>query len=201
MHFASGAASVPRRDRSPSRLLGLPLSSVAIHLFEAQLQFQLDPQGFRARLSVPVLVWVGAPAVKRASVFEDEPEPTYSGPSPSRPATGQVLVLSLVKQDARANAFALGITVGRVVTNDVVMDDPSISRFHAYLQHDERKGGWSVTDADSQNGVWVNGTKTVGHQPVADGAKVKFGDVVTWFLEPDRFCAWLAKGADPAALS
>ena len=109
-------------------------------------------------------------------------------------------MLSLVKQDTRANAFALGVTVGRVATNDVVMDDPSISRFHAYFQHDERKGGWSVTDADSQNGVWVNGTKTVGHQPVPDGANVTFGGVMTWFLEPDRFCAWLARGADVATL-
>jgi pSer/pThr/pTyr-binding forkhead associated (FHA) protein len=94
----------------------------------------------------------------------------------------------------------MGITVGRVGTNDVVIDDPSVSRFHAYFQHDERKGGWTLTDADSQNGTRVNGQKTVGHQQLEDGAKLTFGDIVTWFLEPERFCAWLAAGADPSTL-
>lgn len=36
-------------------------------------------------------------------------------------------------------------------------------------------------------------------QPFAR-AKVTFGSVVTWFLVPEQFCAWLARGADPATL-
>lgn len=173
---------------------------VAIHLFEAQRNFELNPRAFRARLTVPVLIWVGGPAEKRPEGFDSEQVPTHAGSSPSRPGNGDVVVLTLVKQDARANAFAMGITVGRVATNDVVMDDPSISRFHAYFQHDERKGGWTVTDADSQNGTFVDGKKTAGHQPVADGARVTFGSVSTRFLEPEKFFAWLGAGAELSQL-
>jgi hypothetical protein len=174
---------------------------VAIHLLEAQRSFMIDPKAFRARLNVPVLIWVGAPAKPVAEDDEAEQVPTHSGSSASRAGTGEVLVLSVVKQASRANAFAMGITVGRVPTNDLVMDDPSISRFHAYFQHDERKGGWSVTDADSQNGTFVNGKKTAGHQPLVDGAQVTFGSVTTWFLEPERFCAWLEAGGETSSLS
>lgn len=172
--------------------------SVAIQLFEAQRNLVLNPQAFRARLTVPVLIWVGAPREKAPEGFDSEP--THAGVRPSRPASGEVLVLELVKQQTRANAFAMGITVGRVATNDVVIDDPSISRFHAYLQHDERKGGWSVTDADSQNGTWVNEQRTSGHHALADGDKLTFGEVATWFLGPARFFDWLEAGADPATL-
>ena len=175
-------------------------ASVAIHLLEAQRHYLLNPEAFRARMTVPVLIWVGAPSPKEAEGFESDQVPTHAGVSSSRPGSGEVLVLNLIKQESRANAFAMGITVGRVPTNDVVMDDPSISRFHAYFQHDERKGGWSVTDADSQNGTWVNGKKTSGHQPLTDGAKVTFGHVDTWFLQPERFLTWLAAGADLAKL-
>ncbi len=47
-------------------------------------------------------------------------------------------------------SFADRITIGRTPNNDVVIDDSSVSRFHAYV----RRAGdaWSVADAGSKNG-------------------------------------------------
>ncbi|MDP3498917.1 MAG: FHA domain-containing protein [Myxococcales bacterium] len=45
------------------------------------------------------------------------------------------------------NAFALGVTIGRVESNDIIIDDSSISRFHAWLQLDAKKG-WMLCDAE-----------------------------------------------------
>ena len=131
---------------------------------------------------------------------DDQWQPTQAGFNPSRPNDGDVLVLQVEKQTAKANAFAMGITLGRVPTNDVVIDDASISRFHAYFQFDTRKSLWTLTDADSQNGTMVGGVRTSGHQLIADGAQITFGAVATRFLLPDRLCAWFASGADPSFL-
>ncbi len=161
-------------------------------------QYLLDPAGFRARLTAPVLLWEGAKIDLNA---DDQWQPTQAGFNPSRPNNGDVLVLQVEKQAAKANAFAMGITLGRVPTNDVVIDDGSISRFHAYFQFDTRKHVWTLTDADSQNGTLVGGKRTSGHQLIEDGAQLTFGAVPTRFLLPDKLCAWLASGADPSSLA
>ncbi|HEY1546786.1 MAG TPA: FHA domain-containing protein [Kofleriaceae bacterium] len=81
------------------------------------------------------------------------------------------------------------ITIGRTANNDVVINDPSVSRLHAYVmrgQHD----AWSVTDAGSKNGSWLRGIaleprKQSGLPP---SAVLRFGEVdVTFYLARDLF--------------
>lgn len=69
----------------------------------------------------------------------------------------------------------------------MVVDDGSVSRFHAWLQKDERTQQWSLTDAESKNGTWVDGVQLAGKQRVTlrDGASLKFGEVVMTFHLPD----------------
>lgn len=46
-------------------------------------------------------------------------------------------------------------TIGRALTNDVVLMDPTVSRIHARITYDA--GGWSITNLTTQNIVRVNG--------------------------------------------
>jgi hypothetical protein len=68
--------------------------------------------------------------------------------------------------------FDLGgavISIGRASDNDVIVDDPEVSRHHCQLklQH----GAYSLADLGSRNGSWING------QPVSEVA-LGPGDVI-----------------------
>lgn len=165
-------------------------------LIQVQRAQLVDAKGFAAQYTHPVLIWAGTPKVRAPEELEAS---TQSGMT-ARPESGEVFVVAVQKQHSKANAFAMGITVGRVSTNDIVLDDPSVSRFHGYLQHDERKDTWSLTDAGSQNGTQVNGKRIEGHQPIESGATLQFGEVVTRFLLPGPFRAWVEAGAELSAL-
>lgn len=80
----------------------------------------------------------------------------------------------------------MGVTLGRVESNDVIIDDASVSRFHAWLQFDERAKTWMLCDAQSKNGTWLDGD-TVGtgaRVPLHDGAVIKLGQASLRFLMP-----------------
>lgn len=53
---------------------------------------------------------------------------------------------------------AAALTIGRSHENDLVLDDPLVSRRHAQL-HASADGGWIVTDLGSFNGTFVNGVQ------------------------------------------
>ena len=73
------------------------------------------------------------------------------------------------------------VSVGRNDGNDVVLPDPSVSRFHAFLR-ELPDGGLQVQDARSGNGTFV-GTMAVPRQGVGapvtlrSGDSIRFGDV------------------------
>lgn len=49
--------------------------------------------------------------------------------------------------------------IGRHKKSDIVIDFPTVSRTHAVLtRYDD--GSWSISDADSADGIFVNGEKT-----------------------------------------
>jgi hypothetical protein len=61
------------------------------------------------------------------------------------------------------------IVLGRILSADVRIDDPRVSRIHALLEI--RDSTVSLTDLASTHGTYVNGEKIVEH-------KIKFGDVI-----------------------
>ncbi len=94
------------------------------------------------------------------------PSHTLAG---KNPLAGQVIAVKKTMRDDPGRIY-----VGRVSTNDVVIDDRSISSRHAWF---ERQGeAVLVTDAGSRNGTFVNLEK------IAKGAAlaVKDEDVVTF---------------------
>lgn len=71
--------------------------------------------------------------------------------------------------------------LGRSKTCDLVVDAPTISRNHAVFTRYE-DGSWSVADAGSKDGVYVNGRK-VNIQAVTDTDCITIGGV-DMYLEP-----------------
>jgi pSer/pThr/pTyr-binding forkhead associated (FHA) protein len=66
------------------------------------------------------------------------------------------------------------LTVGRAADNDVVFDDPSLSRKHSRLHRSP--GAIDVEDLGSSNGTYVNGRR-VGRGNAGVGDTVRFGDL------------------------
>ena len=73
------------------------------------------------------------------------------------------------------------ITVGRSESNDIVLNDDTVSGSHAVLTVDG--DAWTVTDQGSSNGTYVNGKK-VEHANLKPGDKVQFGEVEFQFVDP-----------------
>jgi pSer/pThr/pTyr-binding forkhead associated (FHA) protein len=67
-------------------------------------------------------------------------------------------------------------TVGRALDNELVFDDPSLSRKHARITR-EGPGRLAVEDLGSSNGTYVNGRKA-GRNSAGAGDAIQFGDLV-----------------------
>lgn len=148
------------------------------------IRFRRDPNG-RATQKCPVLVWA-APALSAGEHWEKT-----RGLSSQGPVAGDPRIFQVEKNPKASNTFPFGVTLGRVDSNDLVLDDTSVSRFHAYLQ--QLQGAWVVTDAESRNGTSVDGVKLTPNQtvPVHDGSMIRFGDAELKFMLPASFLAML----------
>jgi pSer/pThr/pTyr-binding forkhead associated (FHA) protein len=108
------------------------------------------------------------------------PAPVPVGPTMMPgPMPGAVEELKLVGESGvfRGREFPIGmgtISVGRSTDNDLVFDDPSLSRKHARIHRDGAR--LEVEDLGSSNGTFVNGRR-VGKGAVNPGDQVRFGDV------------------------
>ena len=157
-------------------------------------RYLTDPAATVRELASPSLVWEAA--VKPKTDEEDGLWLlTGTGGPMARPRSGEPLVLPVKKLEGSKNPFAMGVTVGRVETNDIVVEDHSVSRFHAYFQHDPRKDEWVLVDAESKNGTWLDGLKLAPNtrQLLRDGAMVKFGDCEMRFFSPEGLLRYLGQ--------
>src|SRR3954469_25352622 len=74
-------------------------------------------------------------------------------------------------------------TIGREPDNDVVLDDPSVSRHHARITRSE--AGFTVQDLGSLNETTVDGRGTAGRPTLLlDGSALTVGDVDLRFAQP-----------------
>lgn len=69
-------------------------------------------------------------------------------------------------------------TVGRSPKCDVFLNNMTVSRDHAVLERIEQT--WTIKDADSFNGVWVN-NKNIDHVVLHDGDLIQIGCFVLRF--------------------
>lgn len=67
-------------------------------------------------------------------------------------------------------------TLGREAGNDIIINDPQISRHHARLTL--QGGSYVLEDLGSTNGSFVNGRRITGPTALSPGDMVGFGDTV-----------------------
>src|SRR5258706_524664 len=92
------------------------------------------------------------------------------------------------------------ITIGRGSANDLVLNDSSVSRFHAVLKQDEH-GNVTLADRGSTNGVLVNGKHTSQEMPLEHGDVAKVG-IYQLVLENAKESSLVVKSADiPSSLN
>ena len=73
------------------------------------------------------------------------------------------------------------VTLGRDITNDIVINDPEVSRHHLRLTRGA--GGFTMEDLGSTNGTFVNGQRLTGARPLRPGDMIGLGETVTLAYE------------------
>lgn len=95
-----------------------------------------------------------------------------------------MLVAPLVPRDLDADR----ITIGVATVCDIVLDDASISKRHAWFEPGDADS-WRLHDADSSAGTQVNSDPVLPGAPVSltSGDRIMLGYVELMFLTPDSF--------------
>jgi hypothetical protein len=73
------------------------------------------------------------------------------------------------------------ISIGRDAGNDVTLDEPSVSRWHAQLVY--RDGWFYIQDLGSASGIVVNGSRIQGSMRIGPGDRIALSRDVTLALE------------------
>jgi hypothetical protein len=68
-------------------------------------------------------------------------------------------------------------TLGRSDDDDLIIDDPGLSRRHALIETVD--GAVLITDCGSRNGTFVNGSKITGTTALKDGDVISIGTIAT----------------------
>jgi predicted component of type VI protein secretion system len=89
------------------------------------------------------------------------------------------------------------ITLGRDITNDIVINDPEVSRHHMRLTRGA--GGFTIEDLGSTNGTFINGQRMTGAKPLTNGDMIGLGETVTLGYELVRNIPGMAAPAAPMA--
>jgi pSer/pThr/pTyr-binding forkhead associated (FHA) protein len=77
------------------------------------------------------------------------------------------------------------INIGRSEENDIVIRQPSVSRFHGQLN--EYEDGMWLRDTSSTNGIFVAGERLHGEVPLNEEALVRFGgDCSLQYMTPNK---------------
>lgn len=72
------------------------------------------------------------------------------------------------------------LTLGRGLSNDVILEDPRVSRHHAQLRYKNRR--FWITDLGSTNGTFINGERVL-EVALRDGDTVSLGGLELTFRE------------------
>ena len=153
-----------------------------------------DLKAFQAAHPYDWLLWEPgawkAPSSSTLLLSEKVPDTPVAKPAGKGGVTGG---------EALAVALAAGkdgsFTLGRGTECDAAINDGTLSQLHLVFSRD-KKGQWSVRDAGSRNGTWVDGAKLVPGTPVplGEGTPIVAAQVAFTFLTPAGMFARLQKG-------
>lgn len=89
------------------------------------------------------------------------------------PVDGATVEIWTLEGVQRMDLTGERVTVGKGPGNDVVLDDPRVSRLHASLERFAE--GWCVNDLGSSNGTFVNGERIWGAHRLRHGDEIRVG--------------------------
>jgi hypothetical protein len=117
-----------------------------------------------------------------------------------RPMTQEIF--TLVRKSERTPRDRK-ITVGRTDSSDVVVNDYSVSKKHAYFTIDPHLRAILLYDSGSTNGTFVGGKRleSKGHKVVQSGQNVGFGRYTFLFLTATEFYRYLTHGMGAGGLT
>ena len=118
-----------------------------------------------------------------------DPAPEAPGGTPAR---GKFAPRLIAIGGSKPREYPLGpdkTTVGSESDNHVVIDAPSVSRHHAVIQ--QRLGAYSISDLESTNGTFINGSRLRNPAVLKRGDEVRFGTARFAFM--DRAPSMLAR--------
>jgi pSer/pThr/pTyr-binding forkhead associated (FHA) protein len=146
----------------------------------------LKLEDFERNMSGPWLVWEAGPW-RPPSARRDT---LVAGPNTRLLASGESLAIELSPKGGGAD-----VTLGRDASNDLVVDDATLSRVHLVFRRDTL-GRWTVRDAGSRNGTKVDGAPA-SDAPVAvgPGAVIEAGAVRLTFYDGSGLFLRLRAGA------
>lgn len=158
-------------------------------------RFTDDPSKVRARLAGrPVLVYE-PPTEDTLDESDDDDYQLRTQSGLSVPAIGGGDPMAVVIEKSADNAFKQRITIGRTANNDIVLDDTSVSRFHAWLEQQNQE--WVLVDAGSRNGSTVSGRKIAAKTPIAltNGTPLRIGALSLTYYTTQGFLDLLHRRA------
>src|SRR5688572_29867469 len=89
--------------------------------------------------------------------------------------------LKIISEKGRGEIFELNAaetSIGRDKTNEIVLNDASVSRRHCVIE--KRAEKYFISDLESLNGTAVNGREALGTE-ISGGDKISVGDFVFRF--------------------
>lgn len=149
-----------------------------------------SPEALTEELGPFVLVGVEDDADEDAWSFSTKSQLTDELDERPYSLIGSV-VYSLLKQ---TDTFPETILLGRASSNDVRIDDPSVSKLHARIRLDTNC--FFVEDAGSRNGTFVQSQQTEGESEVYPADNIRFGNRRYTVHKTARFCDLLSKLAE-----
>jgi hypothetical protein len=160
----------------------VPSGARTLSDFEADAEI-LHPEVFATKHGDGFLLLQGDRSILRKNTRPLTTHLVEDAPSIDN-ATPQLdfLVYALKRRpDSRFPDF---VSIGRTDNNDVMIDDRSISKFHAFVRMGH--GSLCIQDADSTNGTFLNDERvpdrTGDAVPLSIGARVRFGEIELTYL-------------------
>lgn len=96
---------------------------------------------------------------------------------PSKPKISVYLIARAGPAAGRSFQLSVGEThIGRSTKNDIVLEDPEVSRQHALIR--EQGGYFTIQDLGSTNGTFVNDRRIFAPTPLWPGDRIRLGSTI-----------------------
>ena len=149
----------------------------------AQLRTQLPPGQALPGISNPGVMTTGAYNYPTGGAMGSNPSlmPPTIAPS-AQPAMPQAWLTILLPQSGQ-KVYRIEkpvINIGRQLTNDIIVEDKRVSRYHAQIKY-QADAQFTIYDLGSTNGITVNGTPHLRQHPLRNGDRFTIGSYDFYF--------------------